>query len=1144
MKPTRVLIVEDSPDDAELLVLELRRGGYAPAWRRVETAPEMGAALDEGPWDVVLSDFALPQFSAFAALSLTRQRDPDVPFLVVSGAIGEDAAAEVMRQGAADFVLKQFLFRLPHAVERELREAAARRARRATEQTVRELAAIIRCSGDAIVGTTLGGVVSSWNPGAERLYGYAAEEAVGMNVSALMPPDRPEEQKTIFGRIARGERVESFETVRLRKGGARVEVSVTVSPVVDSEGRVVGASAIARDITEKRRAEESLRRQTRLLQSVLASMADGVAGADEQGRFLVFNQAAEAILGVGPVDASPDEWPRHYGLYLPDAVTPYPADRLPLVRASKGEVVDDEEMLVRNETAPEGRWISVSGRPLVDESGGAQGGVCVFHDITDRKKAEQELARRALILSNVRDSVIFTGLDGVVTYWNEGAARLFGWSAEEMVGRPLTDRYPEAARSSVAAQIAALAAGAEWVGEHEDYRKDGSRVWIDARVTPITDAAGVPVGILGLAHDISDRKRAEAQVRLLDRAVQAVTSGIVISDAHQPDHPILFCSPGFERMTGYARGEVLGRNCRFLQGKDTDPAALAEIRSAIRDARTCDVELLNYRKDGTPFWNRLLTAPVRDEAGRLTHFVGVQTDVTERNRLAAERDALLARLQLHVERMPLACVLFDAGLRVADWNPAAEHIFGYTRCEALGTRLLDLVPQSFQEKMAEILRRVRAGDMAAHSVNEILTKDGRTITCEWFNTPLMAEGGAFTGLLCLAQDVTGRKLLEEQFRQAQKMEAVGRLAGGVAHDFNNLLTVINGYGEIVMGSLPVSHPARELVREIRDAGERAAALTRQLLAFSRKTVLEPKVLDLNALVREMASLLRRLIGEDIELVLELDPGLGRVKVDPGQLEQAVINLCVNARDAMPQGGRITVETRDVELDEASTREYADVKPGSYVLLAVADTGHGMDAATRARIFEPFFTTKPEGKGTGLGLAMVYGFIKQSSGHIAVTSAPGWGATFTLYLPRVREAVAARKSYIGLTRMPTGNETLLLVEDEEGVRALTRHVLRACGYTVVEAGDGREALRVARQHPGPVHLLISDVVMPHLGGRQVAEAVRAVHPEAKVLFLSGYTDDAVVRHGVLEAHTNFLQKPFTPASLALKVREVLDEPGGP
>jgi PAS domain S-box-containing protein len=465
-------------------------------------------------------------------------------------------------------------------------------------------------------------------------------------------------------------------------------------------------------------------------------------------------------------------------------------------------------------------------------------------------------------------------------------------------------------------------------------------------------------------------------------------------------------------------------------------------------------------------------------------------------------------------------------------------MFGFTEAEVLGKHPFEvIVPPKSRASMAATFGRLRAGDMDSQGTCENVTKDGRTIICEWYNTPLMGEDGRFLGILSLAQDITERRQLEEQFRQAQKMEAVGRLAGGVAHDINNLLTVITGYGELVLSILPPTHPARELVREIRNAGERAAALTRQLLAFSRKTVLEPKVLDLNTQVREMEKLLRRLIGEDVELTTSLSPDLGRVKTDPGQLEQVLVNLCVNARDAMPHGGKITLETKNAQLDAAYAQDHPDVQPGPYVLLAVSDTGHGMDAATQARIFEPFFTTKEQGKGTGLGLAMVYGFIKQSSGHIAVYSEPGRRATFKLYLPQVQGMVSSSKSSPGLTK---GTETVFLVEDEDGVRALARHLLQSCGYTVLEASNGKEALRIAERHLGTIHLLITDVVMPQgLGGRQVAEAVRARHPEARVLFVSGYTDDAVVRHGILEERTSFLQKPFTPAALAQKVREVLD-----
>ncbi len=417
--------------------------------------------------------------------------------------------------------------------------------------------------------------------------------------------------------------------------------------------------------------------------------------------------------------------------------------------------------------------------------------------------------------------------------------------------------------------------------------------------------------------------------------------------------------------------------------------------------------------------------------------------------------------------------------------------------------------------------------MAAHSVNENRTKDGRTITCEWFNTPLLTDDGRFGGLLCLGRDVTEQRSLEAQLRQAQKMEAVGQLAGGVAHDFNNLLTIINGYGTLLAERFPQGDPTRELLGQIVAAGDRAAGLTRQLLAFSRKAIIEPRILDLKAVVTDVDKMLRRIIGEDIQLTVVTEPAVGTVKVDPGQIEQVIVNLVVNARDAMPRGGKLTIELHNAELDEAYARDHLGAQPGPHVLLAVSDTGSGMDRETMARIFDPFFSTKGE-KGTGLGLATVHGIVKQSGGHVAVYSEVGHGTTFKVYLPRTQQQLASGKSAPGLAVMPRGCETVLLVEDEDGVRALTRHVLQGC-----------EALRLAGQHRGGIDLLVTDVVMPRLSGREVAERLAGMSPRVKVLFLSGYTDDAVVRHGILEAEVAFLQKPYSPASLAAKVREVLD-----
>jgi two-component system cell cycle sensor histidine kinase/response regulator CckA len=418
----------------------------------------------------------------------------------------------------------------------------------------------------------------------------------------------------------------------------------------------------------------------------------------------------------------------------------------------------------------------------------------------------------------------------------------------------------------------------------------------------------------------------------------------------------------------------------------------------------------------------------------------------------------------------------------------------------------------------------------------VVRLDGTTVPVEISASPF--PDGGVTAIQAVCRDISERKKLEEQYRQAQKMEAVGRLAGGVAHDFNNLLTIISGYSELLVSRFAADDPTRGLIQEIHKAGERAALLTRQLLTFSRKAVVEPRVLDLNAVVIDTERMLRRLIGEDLSVTTVLDPALARVKVDAGQIEQVLMNLAVNARDAMPRGGKLTIETANVELDENYARLHPEARPGRYVLLAVSDTGCGMDEATQARVFEPFFTTKGPGKGTGLGLATVYGIVKQGGGHVGVYSELGRGTTFKVYLPPAAEP-AAGKVLPGPRAARHGTETILLVEDEDAVRGITRLALQMHGYTVLEARNGREALGVCERHPGPIHLLITDVVMPDMGGREVAERLTGRQPGLRMLYLLGYTDDAVVRHGVLEAEVAFLQKPFTPAALAAKVRDVLD-----
>jgi PAS domain S-box-containing protein len=479
-------------------------------------------------------------------------------------------------------------------------------------------------------------------------------------------------------------------------------------------------------------------------------------------------------------------------------------------------------------------------------------------------------------------------------------------------------------------------------------------------------------------------------------------------------------------------------------------------------------------------------------------------------------------------------------------NKAAEWVTGHTRDEALKMNIDSILAPEYVDVARQMLsRKVQEGGQTRYEL-EIVCKDGRRVPVE-INTRIIYKGGKAVGVQGIARDITERKrseeerdLLQSQLQQAMKMEAVGRLAGGVAHDFNNLLTAIIGNVSLALMKLSPSDPAAGLLAEANKAAERAATLTQQLLAFSRKQIIEPKVLDLNILIANLSKMLVRLIGENIDLNMVLGEDLGLVKVDPGQFEQILVNLAVNARDAMPEGGKLLIETANVDLDDVYCARHPYVRPGRFVMLAVSDTGHGMSEEVKKQIFEPFFTTKPKGTGTGLGLATIYGVVKQSDGSIEVYSEVGKGTTFKIYLPRVEgEAARTRESDLPMELLE-GSETVLLVEDEEIVRNLCVRILERLGYRVMQAGNGDEAIGLAMGYGERIDLLMTDVVMPGMHGRELAIRLTRIHPETRVLFTSGYTDNAIVHHGVLDEGVSFIGKPYSPSALARKVRDVLDK----
>jgi two-component system, cell cycle sensor histidine kinase and response regulator CckA len=623
--------------------------------------------------------------------------------------------------------------------------------------------------------------------------------------------------------------------------------------------------------------------------------------------------------------------------------------------------------------------------------------------------------------------------------------------------------------------------------------------------------------------------------RRFRRLFEAGVAGVVISDL---DGNFKEANPAFLRMLGYGAEDVT----RGLVNWEsiTPPHRLVpdiEERAQLRATGFLPLVEREYRhKDGRHI-SALVGSAALEGSSECISYV---TNITERKTAEAALRASEERYRILFDRSPLTKFLYDHETRrYLMVNDAAITSHGYSREEFLGMTLDDLQPPEDLGRVVNLVATLQPG-VNALGTHRHRTKSGRIIDVDITLQKFVV--GDRPCVLAVALDVTERNRLELQLRQAQKMESIGSLAGGVAHDFNNLLSVILSYSKMLAESLKPGDPMRADLEEISLAGRRAADLTRQLLAFSRQQILEPRIIDLNAVIDGVAKMLRRLVGEHIELSVAGAAQLGSVRVDPGQIEQVLMNLVVNSRDALADGGKITIETANVMLDAAYAADHAGVKAGAYVMLAVTDTGAGMDAATRERIFDPFFTTKEMGSGTGLGLSTVFGIVQQSGGSIWVYSEPGVGTTIKVYLPQADgpcDVVAVLPEVVS-TR---GSETILLVEDEQSVRVLTRTILERQGYRVIEAQSGGDALLICEQHAATIHVLLTDVVMPRMSGRKLAERLSTIRPQMKVLYMSGYTDDSIVRHGVLESGVAFLQKPITPETLSRKLREVIDSPVG-
>jgi two-component system, cell cycle sensor histidine kinase and response regulator CckA len=724
--------------------------------------------------------------------------------------------------------------------------------------------------------------------------------------------------------------------------------------------------------------------------------------------------------------------------------------------------------------------------------------------------------------------------------WSRGQARPHG--AESAPGAPirqgeLRQVHPEDIQRYLEGIERAVRARKDWDFEYRCILPDGTARDIQSIAHPLFDAAGGLVEYLGVEIDVTERKRTEEALRESEARfrtfVDHAADGFFLHDNGDQGRILDVNRQACESL-GYAREELIGRTAMLFDHWLT-PAQLMRIAERVMAGEAFAFETRHTRKDGTDF-------PVEIHIRQFFHGgrhlgLSLARDITERKqseRALSESHDLLRAL---VEGSPDPIYAKDLRGRYLMINSAGAKLLGKSVEDVIGKEDDALLPPDAARAIRELdMRILITGEK--ESFEETVSAPGTRIF-HLTKAPFRDRQGNVIGLVGISRDVTEMKRLEADLRQAQKLEAIGRLAGGVAHDFNNLLGVIIGYSELVFNRLRPDDDNRELIYEAQKAADRAAGLTRQLLAFSRKQVLQPQVINLNPLLADMGKLLQRLIGDGIEVTLALEPDLWMAQVDPGQFEQAVINLAVNARDAMGGKGSLVIETRNTRLDEGYAAEHPDARPGEYVVLSISDNGHGMDEATKARIFEPFFTTKEAGKGTGLGLAMVYGFVKQTGGHVEVDSEPGRGTTFRQFLPRTGLTETILKQAQEDLRVSGGAETILLVEDEEALRTMLRQVLQSYGYTVLEARDGQDGLWMAGQYPGALHVLVTDLVMPRMGGRELADNLARQRPDLRILFISGHTEDPVLQRGESPSGAAFIQKPFSPLVLARKVRQLLD-----
>jgi len=977
----------------------------------------------------------------------------------------------------------------------------------------------------------------------------------------IHPDDVPHVVEAIINNFQTGTLYRIEYRVR-KKDGAYAVWSGGGNLIWDQSGRPLKWVGVATDITERKRAEEALRESEKRYRLLAENVSDVIWTTDLNFKFTYISPSCNDIFG----------WTAEERLKMPLSamLTPGALQRVAEILSRESQLIQSQRQDFMKSMTTELEmyrkdgstiWTEVNGKFLLDERNKPIGVQGVTRDISKRKKAEDALRQSEeqyrLLAENATDIIWTTNMDLKFTYLSPSYTDFFGFSVEEGLTQSMQEKTtPDSFRRAV--EVFQDEMMKEETGlmdlqrtrtlELEIRHKNDSTIWVETTVKFLRDAQNRPVGLQGTTRVITERRKAEEALRESERRLKEIMDNMSdMVSITGLDGKFQYVNPAHKTWLGYEPESLLGRTIFDV----THPNDLSEILAKIAagketlEAQKAECRLL--RADGSYTWLDVIGKFLLDADGNPREMLFSARDISDHKRAEDLLRESEARFRQTFDQLHIGTALVSLDYHYFRVNKALCRILGYSEEEFASLTFIDITHPDHLDADKEHAWMLAAGKIDQYVTDKRYIHKNGDIVYGHLSVSLMKDAaGRALYYLSMIEDITERKRAEEertkleaQLRQSQKMESIGRLAGGIAHDFNNLLTGIMGYISLALMDLHPDDPLHATMIEVNNAADSAANLTRQLLAFSRKQIIDPKVIDLNGLISNMHKMLARLIGEDIKLQTIPQKRLRRVKVDAGQFEQILVNLAVNARDAMPDGGTLTIETANVALDETYCQSHPYATPGDYVMLAVSDTGSGMNDEVKQHLFEPFFTTKPKEKGTGLGLATVYGVVKQAGGSIEVYSELGQGTTFKIYLPKVDEKAEPLSKSALSQAMPTGTETILLVEDEPIVKELALRVLKMLGYKVLHFLNAGEALLAAKVYEGEIHILMTDVIMPGVNGKVMAEELKTARPKVKVLFTSGYTEDVIIHHGVLSEGIHFIGKPYTPKTLALKIREVLD-----